>query len=440
MSAAPGFTHLFASDREIRIMLSGGAASCSTGFSCTALLRGADMVDQENEVSEHAPAANRWLPLLLFLAAAAFAQAVAEAAETVAKDLREDVVRIDVTVKDFYGRRETRPLPITIFRPPGDGPFPLFVFNHGRAPTASARSAQGRYRPEHAARYLVDKGFVVFVPTRIGYWETYGGFDPEESGTCSGKNFEPMSAAVSDQVLAAVEYAKTLPYVDASRWLVAGQSAGGLTAIATVGRRPQGLVAGINFAGGSGGDPVNNPERPCSPSLLERYWAGLAKNAAAPMLWLYWQNDKYWGPEIPVRWHKAWVNGGGKAQFRSFPPAGKDGHSGFTIDMEHWLPVVDEFLAGLGFNRSAIVTKPAASGFAEVGDAAKVPVSAQARAGGYAKFLELKSPRAFAVGERGGWGYASGDYAIGKAIGNCQRSGQRCKLYAVDDDVVWRAD
>lgn len=91
----------------------------------------------------------------------------------------------------------------------------------------------------------------------------------------------------------------------------------------------------------------------------------------------------------------------------------------------------------LGFSRAAIVSKPAASGFAEVGDASKVPINAQAKTNGYAKFLEFKSPRAFAAGERGAWGYASGDYATGKAIGNCQRGGQSCKLYAVDDDVVW---
>ena len=73
--------------------------------------------------------------------------------------------RIPVTVKNLYGREETRTIPLTVFRPAGDGPFPLVVFNHGRA-TVDRRAAQGRYRPEQAARYLVAKGFVVLVPTR----------------------------------------------------------------------------------------------------------------------------------------------------------------------------------------------------------------------------------------------------------------------------------
>ncbi|MEY4884317.1 MAG: hypothetical protein RIS34_2171 [Pseudomonadota bacterium] len=359
--------------------------------------------------------------------------------EVFAKDMREEIVRINVTVKDMFNRQETRAMPITIYRPAGEGPFPLVVFNHGRA-TPDKRAAQGRYRPESAARYLVAKGFVVLVPTRVGYWETYGDFDPEQSGQCNSTRVEPMSIAASDQVLATVDYAKTQPYIDASRWLVAGVSVGGLTSIATVGRNPKGLLGGINFSGGSGGNPDANPGRPCSPANLARYWGSLAKSASVPMLWLYWQNDKYWGEDIPKDWHKAWQDGGGRAEFRSFPPVGEDGHSGLSMDMNTWLPVVDEFLGKLGFSQPAIVVKPAPSGFAEVADAGKVPINAQSKTNGYAKFLELKLPRAFAVGERGGWGYASGDYATGRAIGNCQRSGQTCKLYAVDDDVVWRVN
>lgn len=365
------------------------------------------------------------------------AQAPAAVAEVLVKDMREEIVRIPVTVKDMYNRQETRPMPITIYRPAGEGPFPLVVFNHGRAITAK-RAAQGRYRPEAAARYLVAKGFVVLVPTRVGYWETYGDFDPEQNGACNNMRVEPMSIAASDQVLATVDYAKTLAYVDASRWLVAGVSVGGLTSVATVARNPPGLLGGINFSGGTGGNPEASPERPCSPAAIASYWGGLAKTAPLPMLWLYWQNDKYWGEDVPKQWYKAWVGGGGHAEFKAFAAVGEDGHAGLNTDMDHWLPVVDSFLGQLGFNQPGIVARPVASGFATVAEVDKVPVSAQSRSTAYAKFLEFAAPRAFAVGPGGGWGYAHGDYATGRAIGNCQRSGRLCKLYAVDDDVVWR--
>ena len=379
--------------------------------------------------------------LLCLSCAAALLPARAQAppAEVMARDMREEIVRIPVTVKDLYGRQETRDMPITIYRPPGDGPHPLLVFNHGRAVTEK-RAAQGRSRPEATARYLVAKGFVVFAPTRIGYWETYGEFDPEANGTCEALRPEAMSAAASDQVLATIAFAKTLPYVDASRWVVAGQSVGGLATIATVGRNPPGLIAGINFAGGTGGNPEQRPGRPCSPQALTSYWGSLAKAATTPMLWLYWQNDKFWGAESPKAWHQAWQSNGGRADFTQFPPSGDDGHNGFVADMDSWLPVVDGFLARLGFQQAAIAVKPAASGFADIADADKVPVSAANRAGTYKRFLDSKLPRAFAIGDRGGWGMASGDYAHGKALGSCQRFGQICKLYAVDDAVVWRAN
>jgi hypothetical protein len=72
-----------------------------------------------------------------------------------------------------------------------------------------------------------------------------------------------------------------------------------------------------------------------------------------------------------------------------------------------------------------------------VTDVSAVPISASARVAGYEKFLAAPSPRAFAVGQKGAWGYATGDYVTGRALGFCQRSGQPCQLYAVDNDVVW---
>ena len=384
---------------------------------------------------KHTWAVVQWLALAACFGVA-IASAQTPAPEVWAKDMREELVRINVTVSDMYGRRETRAMPITIFRPVGEGKHPLVVFNHGRAVEAK-RAAQGRARAEHTARYFVNKGFVVMVPTRVGYWETYGDFDPEQSGPCNALRLAPMSDAAADQVLAAVQHAATLPYVDANRWLVAGQSVGGLTSIATVARQPQGLLGGINFAGGGAGNPDTRPGDPCSPKALGQYWGSLAKPTVPPMLWLYWQNDLYWGESLPRQWHQAWQAGGAQAEFHSLPPISGDGHSGQDRDMDHWLPLVDAFLTRLGFTQPAIVARPPASGKARVDDASAVPISASGRSNGYDKFLAAKPPRAFAVGDKGAWGYATGDYVTGKAIGNCQRSGQTCALYAVDDDVVW---
>jgi dienelactone hydrolase len=309
--------------------------------------------------------------------------------------------------------------------------------NHGRA-TADKRAQQGRQRFEAFSRYMVSKGFVVLLPTRVGYADTYGDFDPESTGNCASMRLEPQAQAASDQVLAALAFAKTLPYVDASRWIVAGQSVGGVATVATTWRHPDGLVGAINFAGGTGGDPEHSPGRPCNPQRIASLWGAQAAQARAPMLWLYWENDEYWGADNPKRWHEAWVAGGGQAEFHQLAAAGKTGHGAMNFDMDHWVPFAEAFLAQLGFTKTGLVPRPAATAFAKIDEVDKVPVNTTQREGSYRRFLEGKTPRAYAIGADGATGWATGDWARGRALGFCQqRRGAPCKLYAVDDDVVW---
>ena len=382
-----------------------------------------------------------WPERLFKLIAAALlpwcaATALAQAEAPPFRDLREETRPISVTVKDLYNRQETRQIPVTIFRPKGDGPFPLVIMNHGRAVT-DKRALQGVQRFEHLSRYLVGKGFAVMLPTRVGYAQTYGDFDPEASGECRSLRIEPMAIAVSDQVLATLEFAKTLPFIDATRWLVMGQSVGGLAAVATAGRQPAGLLGAVNFSGGVGGDPEKNPGNPCSPQQMASVFGSLGKGARVSTLWLYWQNDLYWGANTPRRWHEAWAHGGGLAEFQSLPPVGQDGHSGVSADMDHWVPLVDDYLARLGFGKPGSMARPPPTHFAKVDEVDKLPANQATKDGAYRKFMESKAPRAFALGPNNASGWASGDWAMGRALGFCARRGEQCKLYAVDDDVVW---
>jgi dienelactone hydrolase len=357
--------------------------------------------------------------------------------EMPAADLREEIQRLSVTVKDMYGRVETKSITLTVFRPQGNGPFPLAIVNHGRA-TAINRPQQGRARYVALARYLVSKGFAVIAPTRVGYGETYGDFDPEDAGNCNVMRVAPMHLVIGDQVLATLAHAKTLPFIDTSRWIVLGQSLGGTTAVATAARKPEGLLGAINFAGGAGGDPETRPENPCLPSNLARHWHSLGAQSDVPMLWIYWENDKYWGADHPRRWLKAYVDGGGKAVLHLLPAVGSDGHNGINIDMNTWVPLMETYLANIGFTRSGLVPNSGASGFANLNEIEKVPTSTHNRENLYKRFLTSKLPRAFAIGANGAAGLATGDWAAGRALGYCQtRRGLPCKLYAIDNDVVW---
>ncbi|MBL8387181.1 MAG: hypothetical protein JNK17_02995 [Hydrogenophaga sp.] len=354
-----------------------------------------------------------------------------------AADLHEELQWLSVTVKDLTGRAETRQIPVTVYRPSGDGPFPLAVFNHGRQ-TKDFRPGQGRSRPEYLARWLVRKGFVVMAPTRLGYADTFGSFDPEFGGDCNTRRLEPMHEAMASQVLATVAHARQLPYVDASRWIVLGQSAGGLASLATAARAPEGLVGVINLSGGIGGDPARMARKPCRPEQLAVYWEKLAGHADAPTLWLYWENDQFWGAEHPREWFRAWNRGGGHGEFHMYPPSGKEGHFGATENRDRWIPQAEGFLQNLGFRRSGLPPHPGPSGYAAINDLNRVPMLSQAvKNDHYRRYLQARPPKAFALSERGAMGWATGDWAAAKALLTCERYGAPCRFYALDNDVVW---
>ena len=86
------------------------------------------------------------------------------------------------------------------------------------------------------------------------------------------------------------------------------------------------------------------------------------------------------------------------------------------------------------------VPRPPATGFAKLDDVVSVPAVRETGRKGYAVFLRQGLPRAFAIGPAGAWGWASdGDDPAARALANCgKNSKEPCKLYAVDEDVVWQ--
>jgi hypothetical protein len=93
--------------------------------------------------------------------------------------------------------------------------------------------------------------------------------------------------------------------------------------------------------------------------------------------------------------------------------------------------------------RASFPERPKASGFAEIEDVGKVPLATDAGRREYRRFLAAGLPRAIALSPGGvAWAWNSGPFdAANLALTRCaQRSSQTCKLYAVDNDVVWTPD
>ena len=263
--------------------------------------------------------------------------------------LIEETIRVPVKVLDGYGKTVAQDIVVTVFHDDVQPkPYPLLILGHGRSAKAEERAKLGQARYTLNSRWLAGLGFMVVVPTRIGYGVS-GGDDVEDTGQCQRKVYPPGYAASADQTLAVLDVLRQRPDTAKDRAVIMGQSFGGATAITVAARNPPGVQATINFAGGGGGNPETMPENPCRPDLLEEMFANYGKTARLPTLWIYTENDKYFGAKKPRVWFEAFKAAGGNGKFVQFPPNGADGHGLFTRAPEVWRPAVLEFLRANGY-------------------------------------------------------------------------------------------
>ena len=90
----------------------------------------------------------------------------------------------------------------------------------------------------------------------------------------------------------------------------------------------------------------NIPNELCAPDKLVAATREFGRTARVPMLWIYIENDTFFGPELSRRMHKAYTEAGGRAEYHLLPPLGSDGH--FLVDSPDsiplWAPLVGAFL------------------------------------------------------------------------------------------------
>lgn len=344
--------------------------------------------------------------------------------------LNEQVVRIPA------GPQHANLLETTLFRPPGTGPFPLLVINHGKQ--AGQPALQQRDRFLYMAATFVERGYAVLVPMRSGFAGSTGQYVDH------GCDMAANGQAQADDVLDVIAYARRQRWIDGARIVVAGQSYGGLATVALAGRPVPGVRGVMNFAGG-----LRVDDGSCDwQSALVQAFAGYGGLARVPSLWLYGANDSYFPPDLVARMFGAYRAAGGQGTLFAYPAFKRDGHTtlGSRDGVAVWLPQVERFLRQIGMPSAQLLqlapaTEPARSHYAGLDNVDALPFLRDAGRQAYRAFLSMVMPRAFALSASGAWGWAEdGEDPDGRALAACQsKSSQPCQLYCVDDYVVWRA-
>lgn len=234
----------------------------------------------------------------------------------------------------------------TVFRPKGNGPFPLVVINHGSSQNPERRLNYGVPAFPLASQWFVDRGYAVVVPQRPGHGETGGPYLEDQNG-CENANFHKSGLNTAQSITATIRYMLDQPFVMKSGVIVVGQSAGGWGAVALATHNPREVRAIINFSGGRGGRAYNQDNNNCAPERLVAAAREFGKSARIPTLWLYSEGDRYFGPDLARRLAKAFGATGAVAEFRLLPAFGDYSHNAIELRdaVPVWGPIVTDFLS-----------------------------------------------------------------------------------------------
>lgn len=355
----------------------------------------------------------------------------AEAA-TLEPSLNEQIIM--VPVQSGY---ENVQLETTVFMPSGPGPFPLVVMNHGKA--LGNPQSQSRDRFVVMSREFVKRGYAVVIPMRKGFSRSGGTY--YERG-CDMINHGQSQA---DDLQGTLEYLQSQNWVDKNRIIVAGQSYGGLATMALGTRNVQGVRGLINFAGGL---KIHGGGCRWDASLVNAF-AEFGGKTTLPSIWFYGENDQHFGPDLAVQMRDAYVAAGGRARLVAYGPFKSDAHGmvGSRDGVPVWWPETERFLKELGMPTDEVIALPtdmqmAATNYAAVENVDAVPFLRDSGRQQYREFLNKPLPRAFAISSSGAWSWAEdGDDPRSQVLAECQKTSPvPCKLYAVDNAVVWSMD
>jgi len=341
----------------------------------------------------------------------------------------------------FIKKKQIFPIDLetTIFKPSGSGPFPIVLINHGKQ--GRAEKTQPRERSLPAVREFLQRGYAVVLPMRQGFSKSGG------SVLNPGCNITSNGIEQAKDLESVIEWLSQQDWVDSKNMIMLGQSHGGLTTLAYAQNPHSGFKLFVNFAGGLkflGSD--------CQwEHSLKLAFKNYGQNSKVSMIWFYGANDSFFPPNVIQPAYEAYIQGNPNVQMISFGVFGKDAHGlfGSYEGIPIWLPVIEKKLIELNlptdikfpqFAAPKDIVPPPGSGFALVGEIEKAPLKNNNAKEGYKDWLKADPPKAFAIHPtNGSWGSSwGGELPYSTALRYCEKYAKApCKLYAVDDRVVW---
>jgi dienelactone hydrolase len=323
-------------------------------------------------------------------------------------------------------------LEAVMLRPNDNAPHPLALVTHGTPRESSERAEMTPLRWIPQAREFARRGWTAVIVMRRGFGDSGGGYDEEGGGCGRFPNYTGATKAAVKDLREAIAYLETRPEIDSSKMIAIGVSTGGLAMVGLTADPPQNLVAAISFAGGRGS---NAPDHVCNPEALIETFGDFGKHSRIPMLWVYADNDHFFGPQLAHAFYQAFSQSGGKAEFIAAGPFGEDGHSLFSLrGIPIWTPLVDQFLKAQNL---LLRETPLELTAPDVDPPTYLSIRGKDE---FQTYLLSAPHKAFAASPATGFGWSSGrrtaEDAQKRALDTCKKSAPKdspCAIVMADD-------
>lgn len=251
---------------------------------------------------------------------------------------------IKVSIELKNGRQPGRyELDGYLVMPSSIGRAPLVLIAHGspRDPAQRARMTAENFAG--VAREFASLGWASAIVLRRGYGTSQGNF-VEGIASCGAPGYDTAGQETADELAAIAASLVHRPEIE-PRIVIAGLSVGGFGALGVERAAVPGLAGIVNFSGGHGSLA---PFRVCAEDQLVGAVQHFGQRNRLPTLWLYAEDDSYFGPKLVGRMLGAYRSAGGRAELVMYSVVGRDGHDALIFGRpDLWRAKVQRFLQAL---------------------------------------------------------------------------------------------